>query len=242
MNVLFLITARGGSKSVPKKNIREIGGLPLIAYKAIAATKAQCGKKRIMLSTDSEEIIQVGRKHGIEVPFIRPAELATDTASSIDVVLHSMRWVEENDPCAYDVICLLEPSSPFGTGEEISQGLLILQNKKDAGCVVSVKPTEPNSVFIVPLAEDGSLSLLAQRIKNLKKVRRQDFKKEYTPSGAFYMSRWESFKKEKTFYTPATYPVIQDSYYGIEIDSMSDLELAEYYVLKGLVDIKKWNS
>ena len=117
---MFLITARGGSKGVPKKNIVEVGGLPLLAYKAIASKRSDyCS--RLIISTDSVEIAEVARKYEVEVPFMRPAHLATDESSSIDVILHAMEWIKINDTSKYDALCLLEPSSPFLTYEDVNK-------------------------------------------------------------------------------------------------------------------------
>lgn len=111
VTVLFLIVARGGSKRVPNKNMQKIEGLSLVGYKAKAAQRSDyC--TRLMISTDSQELADEARRHGAEVPFLRPAELATDEATTEDVVRHAMRWLEEHGE-TYDAIMLLEPSSPF---------------------------------------------------------------------------------------------------------------------------------
>ncbi len=240
MRVLFIITARGGSKGVPGKNIREIGGIPLLAYKAISANKTRC-EKRIILSTDSHEIAEIGRKCGIEVPFMRPKHLATSKASSIDVIKHAMGWVEKNDENQYDAVFLLEPSSPFGTWEDFEQALNILA-KPGVDNVVAVKEVHPNTIFSVYLGPDGSLATLGKRLAKLKTMRRQDFKPEYTPSGALYCSRWEAFKKRPTFYSSRTYTVIQEDAYAVEIDSMVDLAFTEFVVEKGLIDLSYWKD
>ncbi len=238
MRVLFLITARGGSKGVPKKNIREIAGLPLLAFKTVSAQKTNCDK-RIILSTDSEEIAAVGRKYGAEVPFMRPAELASDSATSMDVIVHAMNWARDNDSRRYDVLFLLEPSSPFGTSEQFNEALTLLE-RNDVDNVVSVRASEPNTRFIVPLSENGSLSILADNLQALASMRRQDFVEEYTPSGALYCAKWEPLLRDRTFYTHRTFPVIQGASYAVEIDSVDDLEYAEYLVQSNRVDMKYW--
>lgn len=238
MNVLFLITARGGSKGVPKKNVKELGGRTLLEYKVISALKTDCNK-RIILSTDSEEIAELGIKYGAEVPFVRPDELATDKASSVDVIDHAMKWVEKNDDTVYDLIFLLEPSSPFGTFVDFNKAINLFDSDNVEN-VVGVGQTHPHSTFIVPISEDGSIKEFGARIKNLKKLYRQNFPNEYTPNGTLYVSRWDAFKKNKTFYTDKTFPIIQDEFYSIEIDSIHDFMYAEFVVEKGLVDNKFW--
>lgn len=239
MNVLFLITARGGSKGVPQKNIRELGSRTLLEYKVISALKSNCNK-RIVLSTDSEEIAALGTKCGIEVPFIRPKELATDSASSVDVIDHAMNWIEENDDTSYDLMFLLEPSSPFGTFVDFDNAINLFNSDKVEN-VVGVGQTHPHSMFIVPISEDGSIKELGARIKKKKKLYRQNFPNEYTPNGTLYVSRWDAFKKNKTFYTDKTFPIIQDEFYSIEIDSMHDFMYAKFVVEKGLVNNDFWS-
>ena len=108
------MVGRGGSKGLPGKNLRRIGGKSLVAFKAIAAKKSHCCS-RLVVSSDSIDIQEEARRHGAEVLFDRPADLASDTASSSDVVLHAMDWIERNEGRRYDAVMLLEPSSPFAT-------------------------------------------------------------------------------------------------------------------------------
>ena len=128
MKVLFVITARGGSKGVPRKNIKMLGPFPLLAYKIISAKKCNVNK-RIIVSTDDKEIAAVSKKYGAEVPFIRPDFLATDTASSMDVVEHTMQWIKENDKEKYEYVCLLEPSSPFASYEDLNIAFKLIKEK-----------------------------------------------------------------------------------------------------------------
>ena len=181
------------------------------------------------------------KKLGAELPFMRPAHLATDSASSIDVVIHAMEWVEKNDTTKYDVIFFLEPSSPFGTFEDFEKAIKMLENPNIEN-VVGIRRTEPNTIFIVPLAEDGSLKILAERLINLKMLGRQNFKTEYTPNGTLYCSKWKRFKETHTFYTEKTFPIIQDENYSIEIDTMKNLEFAQYIVEKKLINLNFWKE
>ena len=242
MNVLFVVTARGGSKGVPNKNITDLAGLPLLAYKIISAQRTKCDK-RIILSTDSEAIAEVGRKYGAETPFVRPAVLATDTSLSADVVLHAMDWVERKGS-RFDCVFVLEPTSPFGTYKDFEAALKLMESPHIDN-VVGVRETEPNSIFITPLEEDGSLKGLASKLASTRNLNRQNFKKEYTPNGTLYVSRWDAFKQQNTehkkwFYTERTYTVIQERYYSIEIDSKDDLMLARFAAEQGLVDLSYW--
>lgn len=241
-STLFLITARGGSKGVPRKNILEIAGIPLIAYKIIAAQQANL-EKRIIVSTDDEEIAQVARKWGGEdiVPFIRPDFLATDTASSMDVVEHAMKWVEANEKKKYDYVCLLEPSSPFATAKDLEKAHEFIV-KADADTLLSMKEVEVNTCFIHELDSNGGLSFFYNSIKDLNSARRQDQKKEYTPNGCMYIARWDYFERNKLFHSVRSIPYIMDERYSIEIDSIEQLEYTRYLVNTERINIGFWKE
>ncbi len=238
--ILYLITARGGSKGVPRKNIREINGLPLIAYKIIAAKKCKY-EGRIIVSTDDEEIAEIAKKYGAEVPFMRPDYLASDTASSMDVVLHAIEWLKKNDPEKYDYICLLEPSSPFTKTSDLNKALdLITENKVDV--VLGMKEVEVAKCFIWPLDEKGKLSYFYKAIKQLSGIRRQDQKPEYTMNGCLYIVQTDYFLKEKLFHSENALPYIMPSEQSVEIDSMNDFYYAKFCAENGLIDLSEWTE
>lgn len=239
MRILFVITARGGSKGVPRKNITVLGKFPLIAYKIISAQKCKFDK-RILVSTEDEEIAGVARKYGAEVPFLRPMELASDTASSIDVVMHAINWVKANDNTKYDCVCLLEPSSPFATYEDLDKAFSLMKDK-NADTLLGMKETEVSSLFIHPLDMEGKLSIFYDSIRDNKSVRRQDQVKEYTMNGCIYAARMEYFIKNQMFHSINSIPYIMPQEKSIEIDSMLDYEFAKYLVDNRVVDISYWD-
>ncbi len=238
MKVLFVITARGGSKGVPKKNIRILGGMPLIAYKIIAAKKCRY-ENRIIVSTDDRDIAEVAKNYGAEVPFIRPAKLATDLASSADVVLHSINWVSENSQEKYDYVCLLEPSSPFASYKDLNEALRLIE-ENDADTLLGVREVDVTTNFIHPLDNNGKLSEFYYAIKELKSIRRQDQKKEYTMNGCMYIAKWDYFLKNKLFHSENSIPYIMPEESSIEIDTILDYEIACRIVEKGLIDVSLW--
>lgn len=240
MRVLYIIAARGGSKGVPKKNIKEIGGLPLIAYKIIAAQKCKY-ENRIIVSTDDEEIAQVSRKYGADVPFVRPAELASDSAGSMDVVEHATRWIEENDDNKYDYVCLLEPSSPFATFEDLNKALDLITCSR-ADTLLGMKESEVSTNFIHELDSNGGLSFFYDTMKRMKDVSRQAQKKEYTLNGCMYIAKWDYFKKNKLFHSINSVPYIMPAEQSVEIDSMSDFYYAKSLIDNGLIDINMWTN
>jgi N-acylneuraminate cytidylyltransferase/CMP-N,N'-diacetyllegionaminic acid synthase len=240
MNVLFLITARGGSKGIPSKNLREIGGLSLVGYKAISARKSKyC--KRLIISTDSPEIQENARRFGVEVPFTRPAELATDTASSAEVIAHAMAWIEKETGEHYDAVMLLEPSSPFARSFDYDNAIELM-GKYDANAVVGVRPVEVSSIYVGPLDEQGRMTEIIDQMKRAQSGRRQEMRPECTPNGALYLFKWESFNQHRDIYhdREGTYGYIMDRFYSVEIDEPIDLHWAEFLVRNGYVDIAHW--
>lgn len=238
MKILYIVTARGGSQGVPKKNIRKLGGLPLIAYKIIAV-KNCIYDGRIIVSTDDCEISNISKQYGAEVPFIRPKELATNEASTVSVVKHALEWVEKNDSERYNYICLLEPSSPFASNEDFNKAIDNLI-KTEADVLLGVKETEVSSKFLKPLDSDGKLSYFYEQIKDMKSIRRQDQEKEYTLNGCMYIVKTEYFKQSNLFHAVNSIPYLMDARHSLEIDSMDDYEYAEYLVNTGKIDISKW--
>ena len=238
MKVLFVITARGGSKGVPRKNIKVVGTLPLIAYKIIAAKKCNV-EKRIIVSTDDKEIASISMKYGAEVPFMRPDYLATDSASSMDVVEHAIDWIKKNDVNKYDYVCMLEPSSPFASYKDLDSAFALIK-ESNADTLLGMKEVEVNKVFIHSLDEDNKLSHFYHAIKELGSVRRQDQGKEYTMNGCMYIAKWDYFEKHKLFHSENSVPYIMPEENSIEIDSMFNYQMACTIVENSMIDLTLW--
>lgn len=224
--ILWLITARSGSKSIPDKNIKLLGDHPLISYRIKSAIKTQT-LGDVWVSTDSEKYAEISKQYGAEVPFIRPSDLATDEASSIDVVVHAMNHASELNK-KYDYIGLLEPTSPFIQSSDLDNALDLLINNKFASAIVATKESRPNRIFIQK--EDEYLSELADNLTFFKKLGRQSFNKEITPSGGFYISKWKDFLECKSFYTKKTLSYLVDDIAGLEIDEPLDWQFAEFII------------
>src|SRR5690606_26912718 len=158
MRVLGLIPARGGSKGIPRKNIRLLCGKPLLQYTVEAALGA-VRLTRIILSTDDEEIAEVGRACGVEIPFLRPAELARDDTPTLPVVKHAVQWLETRGEY-FDAICLLQPTNPLRRSEDIDNCIDLLE-RSHADAVVSVAPVpvKYNPHWVYFQGEDGLLHL-----------------------------------------------------------------------------------
>jgi CMP-N,N'-diacetyllegionaminic acid synthase len=239
MNTLFLITARGQSKGVPRKNLKKIGGISLVGFKAISALRSKyC--TRLILSSDDGEIQADGLSYGAEVPFTRPAELATDTASSADVIRHAMDWIEANTEERYDAIMLLEPSAPFARYIDFDSAVEMMI-ERDAKAVIGMREMEVNSVFVGELDEQRRMTTIIDQMKT-RHLRRQDVKPEYTMNAALYLFKWDLFKEHHSVYADRdhTYGYVMDRYHSVEIDVPIDFHWAEFLVDKGYVDLSYW--
>ncbi|NQU61765.1 MAG: acylneuraminate cytidylyltransferase family protein [Rhodospirillales bacterium] len=238
--ILFIITARGGSKRVPSKNLSRIGDLSLIGFKANSARKSKyCS--RLVISTDSSEIQAEAEALGIEVPFTRPAELANDTASSDSVVMHAVNHFETEENTHFDAVMLLEPASPFARGEDYDAAVEIYL-QRTASLVVGICETHVNSVFAGPLGPEGQINQIVEQITRLKDKRGQAVGQEYTPNGAFYLIGMNALKKNGEIYSDpeSSYGLLMDRYHSTEIETPFDLRFAEFLIENGEIDMANW--
>jgi CMP-N,N'-diacetyllegionaminic acid synthase len=191
--VLWLVTARAGSRAIPHKNVADLGGHPLLAYRIAAARAA--GADEVWLSTDDEDYGAVGQEHGATVPFLRPPELASDTASSIDVVLHA---IAEADAAGigFDVVALLEPTSPFVRPATLAAAVERLAAEPLADAIVATRMVRPSTFYVQPAGD--YLDTIARRLTR-GTVRRQDEPIEITPSGGFYIARRDVVEQRRSF-------------------------------------------
>jgi CMP-N,N'-diacetyllegionaminic acid synthase len=225
-SVLALLTARGGSKGVPGKNIKPLAGKPLIAW----SVEAACGSRyvdRVLVSTDSDEIATAVIAAGGEAPFRRPSELAGDLSKQEDAILHAMAWCEKNDR-AYDILLVLAPTTPLRDAIEIDAAIETLARHPVARAVFSVRECDHSPLFTNRLPADGSMAQFVPHELRLKN--RQELPTYYQLSGSVALARWDHFKAEGSFLTSATYAYVTDSRKGLDIDTMADFLLAEIYM------------
>ncbi|WP_299127616.1 acylneuraminate cytidylyltransferase family protein [uncultured Winogradskyella sp.] len=221
MQPIVVIPARGGSKGVPGKNIKVLNDKPLIQY-TIDAARHVFKDNEICVSTDDNIIKSTVESLGLRVPFLRPAHLATDTATSRDVLLHALQYHEAQHKKTPDVIVLLQPTSPFRTAEHIKEALVLYNEKLDM--VVSVKETKANPYYVL-MEEDDKGFLVKSKVSN--STRRQDVPKVWEVNGAIYIINPKSLKN-KTF--AAFKKVIKykmDEMSSHDIDTMLDWRIAE---------------
>lgn len=217
MKVLGLIPARGGSKGIPRKNIKHIAGKPLIAWTIETALKSR-QLAAVVVTTDDEEIAQVSRKHGAQVPFMRPGELAGDDTSGVDPVLHALRMLP-----AYDAVLLMQPTSPLRNEEDVVQ-CLGLAETRNAPCVVSVCNAETHPHWMFTL--DAQLCLRPLVI-DAQVEQRQHLPQVYAPNGALYFARTEWLKHTGRFMTSETVAYVMPHDRSVDIDTTLDWKLAE---------------
>ena len=217
-DTLFVITARGGSKGLPGKNIKDLCGKPLIAY-SIDVAREFVDDENICVSTDSEDIRDVVEKYGLKVPFLRPGCLATDSASSNDVLAHAVRFYK-NLGREYKKICLLQPTSPLRSVDDV-QGSLDLFSE-DVDMVVSVVKSHAPAVLCVD--DDNGF---VQLVYNKNAEGRQQLKEMYEFNGAVYVINVESLieKGMKNFSRKVKYVMSKE--HSIDIDDIYDFKLVE---------------
>ena len=224
IEVVALITARGGSKAIPHKNIAMLAGKPLIAWSIEAALKSRC-LKRVMVSTDDKEIARVAKAYGAEVPFMRPSELAMDDSSHISVVEHAIRWLKNNESFSPQYLMLLQPTSPMRESKDIDASAELAE-KMSAEAVISVCEATRHPYKTYCLNEDDTLSPFIKNTK-IPYLRRQGLPKVYWENGAIYLNRCDSLFKTKTFFPPGAYPYIMPEERSLDVDTQWDLRIAD---------------
>jgi CMP-N-acetylneuraminic acid synthetase len=224
--ILALITARGGSKGIPGKNIKPLGGKPLINW-TIEAAKNSGYIDRLIISTDAEAIAKIAEKAGCEVPFIRPTKLATDISTSMDVILHALDTLYDE----YDYLVLLQPTSPFRKTQHIDS---IIRQGIDTKSKITVSVTEAKKhpAFMFGI-EDGTLMPV---LKNGQHQRRQDMPKVYEHNGALYFAEIDYLKTVKSYNSEGVSAFEMGVVDSIDLDSPMDWQYAECILREGIIN------
>ncbi len=217
--ILAIIPARGGSKGIPRKNIRLLSGKPLIAYSIETALQSKY-IDTVVVSTEDEEIAEIARIYGAEV-IMRPNELAKDDSPIMDTIFHVLETIKMN----YDIVVLLQPTSPLRNCIDINNAIELFLNKN---CESVVGVTENLSLYWSFSIEEGYLKPIFGN-KYLKN-RRQDLPKTYVPNGAIFISTPITLQKYKSFYCQKTIPYIMPRERSVDIDDEVDFKLAELLI------------
>ncbi len=226
MKILVIIPARGGSKGIPHKNIKPLAGKPLIYY-TIDTARQIVDDDEICISTDDKEIIQCVEDYGIKVPFVRPAELATDTAGTYEVLLHALNYYEQQGK-VYDIVVLLQNTSPFRTAEQVKEALSMYSTSIDM--VVSVKECTANPYYCV-FEEDGEGYLhICKGDGSI--TRRQDAPKVYEYNGAIYVINPRSLKEKPLNKFTKRIKYVMNERSSLDLDTMNDWYMAELLINK----------
>jgi CMP-N,N'-diacetyllegionaminic acid synthase len=221
--ILGVIPARGGSKAIPRKNLALLANKPLLAWTVEVAIESD-SLDRVVISTDDPEIAEVGKKLGAEIPFLRPAELATDTSASIDVILHAIRWFDENEKYRPDYVLLLQPTSPLRTATDIRNSIEIMIAKK-GDSVVSVCETHQHPLWMKTVNDEGKLVDLGPQ--SSVPARRQDLPSVFALNGAIYLALRTFLLSERTFISDCTYAYVMPPERSIDIDTPWDFRVAD---------------
>lgn len=229
MKILGLIIARGNSKGIPHKNIKELAGKPLIAWTIDAAKKSGI-IDRLVLSTNDKEIASIAKRYGAEVPFMRPAELAQDTTASLPVIQHAVSWLKKNEKYEPDAVLLLQPTAPFRQAFHIKEAInLFKKNKCDSVVSLSLVPGHYNPHWVFKLNKKNELELFTgESIKNIIK-RRQDLPLVYTRNGAIYIFKPHLLFQmpEPSLYGDKVFGYVMEEKYSVNLDTPDDWIIAE---------------
>lgn len=226
VKILGLIPARGGSKSIPRKNLYPLCGRMLIEYTFNAAKKSRY-LSRIVLTTDDQEIASLGKKSGIEVPFIRPARLASDDSPTLAAAQHAVAYLENSEGYHPDIVVLLQPTSPLRKSSHIDEAVeLLISTGADSVVSVEEVPHRYNPCSVMRIKEGRLVTFLES--EQTKIFRRQDKPKVYARNGAaVYAVRYETLMQHNSLFGENCRPLIMKPEESIDIDTLFDVKLAE---------------
>lgn len=225
LRVLALIPARGGSKGVPRKNVRDLGGKPLIAW-TIDAARQSAYVDDVVVSSDDAEIIAVAQRYGAQAPFVRPPELASDTADSLSVVRHALTTL----PGPYDLVLLLQPTSPLRNTADIDGALTAYVSAQAKTCV-SLCEVDKSPWWMMTLGADGRLQKLLS--DQAMPTRRQDAPPVYALNGALYIAPSTSLLAGEGFVGDDTLPWVMPKERSVDIDTEMDLKFLNFCLAEG---------
>lgn len=226
--ILALIPARGGSRGVPRKNIRPVAGRPLIAYTIDVALTLRRHFCRILLSTEDAEIAAVGRRCGLEVPYMRPIELAGDRVPSLPVVRHAVDWVERQDAVRLDWICLLQPTTPLRAPADVERALALAGR---GGCDSVISVVEAVSDHPIRMKRIEGHRLLPYCIDEPEGTRRQDLRPAaYRRNGAIFLSRRDVVMESRSLWGEHIRPLVMPAERSVDVDDELDLKLVDLLI------------
>lgn len=231
IKVIAIIPARGGSKGLPGKNIRLLGGKPLIAYSIETAKKSKL-IERVIVTTDDEEIASVAREYGAEIPFLRPAELAQDDTPPDPVLKHTLEFLYDKEGVKPEIIAWLEPPNPFRTAEEVDEAIQVFSDDPSADSLRSVIEPFQNPYKSWILEGKYLTPLIPKKGKAFFSGPRQKTPKTYWQNAAIFLVRYDTIMKKGNFFGDKILPYIMESDRFVDIDDEESFALAEWYFKK----------
>jgi YrbI family 3-deoxy-D-manno-octulosonate 8-phosphate phosphatase len=234
MEILALIPARGGSKSIPHKNIKPLAGFPLIAYSIAAASQSKL-VNRTIVSTDDEEIAMIARAFGAETPFLRPAEFAQDNTLDLPVFTHALSWLKEQEGYQPEILVQLRPTSPLRPPECVDQAIEILIDYPEADSVRGVIPSGQNPYKMWLVADQGNIMplLSLEGVTEPFNASRQTLPQTYWQTGHIDAIRHSTITGKGSLSGDVIYPLHIDPYYAVDIDTLRDWQRAEWLISQG---------
>jgi len=224
--VLAVIPARGGSKGVPRKNIRMVGGKPLIAYTIESALAVRKRLHRLIVSTDDVEIASIARDYGAEVPFMRPPDLGGDKIPMVPVLQHAVKLIEEMDGVTLDWVLLLQPTCPFRSPEDI-QAAMDLAAQGGCDSVISVVQVLAHHPILMKKIENNRLVPFV--IEEVEGTRRQDYNPPaYMRNGCIYLTNRDNLLKNNSIWGRVIRPYVMPEDRSVNVDSELDMKLVEF--------------
>jgi N-acylneuraminate cytidylyltransferase len=238
IEVLAIIPARGGSKSIPRKNILDFAGHPLIAYSIAAGLNAEV-VSRVIVSTDDEEIAQVARRYGAEIPFTRPSEYAQDDTLDLPVFQHALRWLAEHEDYHPDVVIQLRPTSPVRPPDLVDEAVKLLMEHPEADSVRGVVMSGQNPFKMWQIAPDGRMEALltADGLAESFNAPRQALPQTYWQTGHVDAIRTGTITEKGMMSGEVIFPLVIDVWYTVDIDTRRDWEQAERLMKSGKLPV-----
>ena len=226
VEVLALIPARGGSKGIPRKNIKDLGDHPLIAY-SIAAGLSSKLVTRTIVTTDDEEIARIARDYGAEVPFLRPEEIARDDTRDLPVFQHVLAWLQENEEYQPDVVVQLRPTTPFRSPELVDEAIQILLDNPQANSVRGIVPSKQNPYKMWQVQDNGQMSPLL----NLEFIEAYNMPRQELPATFWQTGHIDAIRTQTILNDSMSGEIVYacqiDPWFSVDLDSLLDWEYAE---------------
>ena len=231
LKFLAVILARGKSEGLPNKNILDLCGKPVIVYSIEAAIQSKY-VDRVIVTTDSQEIADISRDFGAEVPFLRPNYLAQDTTHSPEVIIHAVEYLKEKEGYFPDYTITLQPTSPLRKASHIDEGIKII-NKTDSECVVSIKEADYPPYWLLKKVGQEYVSFINDGT-DYRRLERQELPKAYRTNGAVYITKTDILCKTKQIILEKMRGFVMEDKYSFDIDDIYDFKMIEFIMKEGL--------